>query len=177
MRADVEAGLPLVGIRRGDEYEKKIKDDIEREHWSQESLKWEQKLSPVADAIEKTDITTREKIWDKFDRKKVEKLDCDKSLSRLIYSLIALYIKTQDRNARPPKFNSLTPLLQSICNEIKQEINNKYNTPNNNYITKKDFKDNIVVYLKKIARRRRQSSASGLSKSVSITEMMKQQKR
>eukprot|EP00486_Rosalina_sp_Unknown_P014403 CAMPEP_0201596336 /NCGR_PEP_ID=MMETSP0190_2-20130828/193046_1 /ASSEMBLY_ACC=CAM_ASM_000263 /TAXON_ID=37353 /ORGANISM="Rosalina sp." /LENGTH=133 /DNA_ID=CAMNT_0048056637 /DNA_START=2698 /DNA_END=3096 /DNA_ORIENTATION=+ len=63
MRADIEAGLPLVGIKKGDEYERKIKDDIEREHWSQESLEWEQKLSPVADAIEKTDITTREKIW------------------------------------------------------------------------------------------------------------------
>ena len=82
----------MVGVQKGEEYEKK-KDDIEREHWSQESLEWEQKLNPVADAIEKTDMSTREKIWDKFDRKKVEKLDCDKSLSRLIYSLLRYILR------------------------------------------------------------------------------------
>merc|ERR1712173_522663 len=80
---------------------------INRSKWSQESLAWEKKLENIANAIDKTDVTTRKKIWDKFDRKKVERLDCDKSLSRLIYSLIALYIKTKDRNAKPPKYNSL----------------------------------------------------------------------
>ena len=172
LKYDVEAGLPLTTMANNDEVEKKIKYDIEREHWTKESIEWENKLESVAKAIDKTDISTREKIWDKFDRKKIEKLDCDKSLSRLIYSLIALYIKTQDRNAKPPKFNSLTHLLNSICNDIKNMIND-----NSNYITKQDFQQNIAIYLKKIAKQRSQSRVAALSHSVSITDMLKGNKR
>merc|ERR1712228_1158318 len=146
---------------------------IDRSKWSQESIAWEMKLENIANAIDKTDVTTRQKIWDKFDRKKVEKLDCDKSLSRLIYSLIALYIKTKDRNAKPPKYNSLQPLLSSICDDIKSMINSQTNNPNNNYITKHDFQTNISVFLKKIAQQRKNNLSDLGSNSVSVTDMIK----
>merc|ERR1712154_259178 len=151
---------------------------INRSKWSQESLAWEKKLENIANAIDKTDVTTRKKIWDKFDRKRVERLDCDKSLSRLIYSLIALYIKTKDRNAKPPKYNSLQPLLSSICDDIKSMINSQTGNVHNNYITKHDFQTNISVFLKKIAQQRKQNmSADQLEHSQSITEMLKGRKR
>merc|ERR1712150_79972 len=98
---------------------------IDRSKWNAESIAWEKKLKNIANAIDKTDVTTRKKIWDHFDRRKEERLDCDRSLSRVIYSLIALYIKTKDRNAKPPKYNSLLPLLSSMCDDIKSMINSQ----------------------------------------------------
>eukprot|EP01084_Bolivina_argentea_P016192 30320_1 len=142
---------------------------IDRSQWSKESIDWEKKLESVANAIDKTDVTTRAKIWDKFDRKKVERLDCEKSLSRLVYSLIALYIKTKNRNAKPPKFNLLQPLLLSICDDIRRIINMQNDDEQNTniYISKHEFQTQIAVYIRKIALRRKEELKNSLKLSSS----------
>eukprot|EP00484_Ammonia_sp_Unknown_P001543 CAMPEP_0197021758 /NCGR_PEP_ID=MMETSP1384-20130603/2689_1 /TAXON_ID=29189 /ORGANISM="Ammonia sp." /LENGTH=1232 /DNA_ID=CAMNT_0042449663 /DNA_START=24 /DNA_END=3722 /DNA_ORIENTATION=+ len=163
IRADMAAGLPVTTVT-----ESELTTISNRNEWTAESLEWEQKLGDVAHKIEKTDVATRRRIWDKFDKKKTEKLDCDKSLSRLIYSLIALYIKTKNRDAKPPKFHALLPLLNSICDDIKIMIGG------NNFITQQQFEQHIAQYLQKIAAQRQQSV---VAHSPSITDMMKAQKR
>jgi len=130
-------------------------DGIDRSGWTKESLEWEGKLGDVAKAIGRTDKATREKIWDKFDRSRKGKLDCDKSLSRLIYSFFALYIKTRDRDGKPPKYNLLKPLLDSVCADIRSRINEVGGDPQNNFISKEDFVSNIADYLAAIAQQRK----------------------
>lgn len=130
-------------------------DGIDRSGWSAESVEWEGKLGEVAKAIGRTDKATREKIWDKFDRRGAGKLDCDKSLSRLIYSFFALYIKTRDRDGKPPKYNLLKPLLDSVCADIRSRINEVGGDPKNNFISKEDFVSNIADYLAQIALQRK----------------------
>ena len=130
-------------------------DGIDRSNWTKESLEWEGKLGDVAKTMSRTDKATAEKIWDKFDRNKKGKLDCDKSLSRLIYSFFALHIKTRNREQKPPKYQLLAPLLTSICADIRRMINEVGGDPNNNYITKEDFVNNIAGYLAKIADQRK----------------------
>jgi len=130
-------------------------DGIDRSGWPPESKEWEGKLGDVAKAIGRTDAATREKIWDKFDRKGAGKLDMEKSLSRLIYSFFALYVKTRDRDGKPPKFQLLSPLLSSVCADIKRMVNAQSGDAQNNFITKQDFVDHIAEYLAKIADQRR----------------------
>ena len=45
-------------------------EEQRRKGWNKECIEWERKLFDVAHAIDKTDQSTREKIWYKFDRKK-----------------------------------------------------------------------------------------------------------
>ena len=59
---------------------------------------------------------------------RVEAMDPDqrqKLLTRSIYSWIALHIKTKDRTATPPKFQSLLPLLISVSRPIQIQLQNK----------------------------------------------------
>ena len=93
--------------------------------------------------------------------KKVDKLDCDKSLAKLIYSLIALYVKTKNREAKPPKYHSLEPLLNSICADIKLFIQKETNDPYNQFISKSDFQKNIANHLKNVAEQRKQQRHKG----------------
>jgi len=123
----------------------------DRSTYTAESLEWERKLSEVARDVDKTNASTRGKIWDKFDRKQVGKLDVEKSLPRLIYSFFALFCRSKDRDAKPPKYQLLQPLLKDICAEIREML------PQRDYITKQDFLTQIAVYLGKIASNRKRA--------------------
>ena len=124
---------------------------IDRSQWTKESLEWGRKLGDVAKTMSRTDKATMERIWDKFDRKGAGKMECDKSLSRLIYSLFAPYIKLKDRS--PPKYQLLMPLLTWICADIRRMVNEVGGDFNYN-IAKDDFANNIAGYLAKIADQR-----------------------
>eukprot|EP01084_Bolivina_argentea_P160166 278923_1 len=94
-----------------------------RSNWTRESYDWELNLESVANAINTKQTKT---LWNIVDKKKVEKLDCDKSLSMLIYLLFTLCSHNINRNnsiPKPPKSKLLQPLLQSICDDIKLMTN------------------------------------------------------
>jgi len=146
---------PSVTSSKKKKKERERDDGIDRSSWTAESKEWEGRLAEIARAIRKTDEATRRKIWDKFDRQGTGSLDCDKSLSRLIYSFFALYIKTKDRDGKPPKYQQLKPLLSSVCSDIRKMINSVTGDASNNQISKEDFVKNIADYLAKIADRRK----------------------
>ena len=102
-------------------------------------------MMSVASFVDTITPFTRDTIWDRFDKHRSDKIDCQKMLPKLIYSLILMYIKSHDRNANVPKLNLLLPLTQSISLHIKNQLNSEY-------ITKHDFRDNIVIYLQQFAR-------------------------
>ena len=122
---------------------------IEFVFWSQESLEWEHKLDAVTNDFDKTGYDTRSKIWYKFDREHKDKLQCKKYLPKLIYVLIALHIKTHDRNARPPPWRSLSGLCKCVGYDIQTFMIN-----NNEFLTKNDFVKDLVGYLKRITYQR-----------------------
>ncbi len=126
-----------------------------RERWSSQSKEFEKKLEEVANTVDLTDPSTRKKIWDKFDKQKKGVLDTEKSLIRLIYSLMALYVKTKNRKAEAPKIKALQPLLVSIVNDIRPLLKRE------EQITRNDFVDNIARYLKQVAAERKNQLARG----------------
>ena len=126
------------------QYFPKFRNIEEEFEQSSESFEWAQNMFQVAQSMILISSYTFDRIWDKFDRKKVGKFDCHRQLSRLVYSLIALHVKIKDRNAKPPKFNSLQSLLISICNYIELQLQ-KYQ------ITKQEFRDKVAMYLRQYA--------------------------
>lgn len=111
---------------------------------------WRMEFGFVTEKIEECSKLTLGKIWDKFDRKKSGELKFDFHVPRIMYAFIALSIKTQNRNGKPPKWNSLLPLVSFIAKNIKSQINEKNNTPDNNMMKRQDFIDNIVMYMKQV---------------------------
>ena len=107
-------------------------NDIQDEYNTQESLEWAQDMTYVAAFVHTINPFERDTIWDRVDKQRSGKIDCQKMLQRLIYSLIAMYIKSYDRNENVPKVLLLLPLLQSVSKHIKIQLNSEY-------ITKQDF--------------------------------------
>ncbi len=81
-------------------------------------------------------------------------MDMRKELSRLLYAFMAFYVKTQMKGTLPPKFSSLLPLLDTMCTEIQDLVNEVDEDWENEFILKDDFVENMDVYLKKVARKR-----------------------
>jgi len=124
-------------------------NNIDRSKWTPESREWETKLEDFANSVDKTSKDTRKKLWEKFDKYKKGKLDSDKYFRYLLYSLIALHVKTKDRTGKPPTQPQLEPFLIWLANEIRPML--KDNNGDRRYIQKKDFVSNIGNYLKQVA--------------------------
>eukprot|EP01084_Bolivina_argentea_P212787 361624_1 len=113
--------------------------------WTKESIEWKWKLKDVANTFEDCSMSIRKKVWDKFDKHKKGELDTDKSLKKLLYALIALRIKSKDRQGKVPSYKSLQHLLKYIVKDISEMIENKKT------IKKTEFTEKICNYLKKIS--------------------------
>ena len=123
--------------------------NIDRSQWTRESVEWEGKMEEFAILVDRTHKETRKKLWDKFDKYKKEKLDSDKYLRYLLYSLVALHIKSKDRTGKIPTEQAIKPFLIWLANEIRPML--KDSSPDKRYITRKDFVSNIGSYVKKAA--------------------------
>ena len=121
-----------------------FRHNIENELGTDESLKWALQLNDVVNQVMTMGDTTKVSLFDKFDIKHNERLHCRDSLPQLIHALITFHIKLQDRTAKIPKFSQLSNLTQSISKHIENEIYNEY-------ISKQDFRYNIVGYLRQFA--------------------------
>ena len=117
--------------------------------FSKESIDFESKLSEIVSRLERTDIMTRQKIWDKFDPNELGILSFHKTFPKILYAYIALYIKVLDRNARPPKYTLLYPLCQSISFDVKRLLILKQENIGIG-ITKKQYEENIIDCWKQI---------------------------
>lgn len=116
--------------------------------FSIESIEYFEKMPDIVNRLEKTDITTRQKIWDKFDKQQIGILNFEKTFPKILYAYIALYIKVKDRKATPPKYSKLEPLCKSVSMDIKRIaiLNNNDNCSNG--ITKNEYEENILNYWK-----------------------------
>jgi len=139
------------GTHQGTQQQGQTFAKVDKVNWNKQSMDWEKKLEDIAICIERTDTATRAKLWGKFDTKGMGKMDTERGLMKLLYSLMVLYVRTRDRNARPPDIRELQPLLVDMCFDVKSML------PANNdaFILKQDFVTNIHLYLRKIADKHR----------------------
>jgi len=85
----------------------------------------------------------------KIEKKK--KIDVEVTFVKLLYSLVVVYVKREDKKAEPPQFkDGLQPLLQQLAREISEVclVGDK------RYIKKEEFLDKIQQYVKKVIDRR-----------------------
>lgn len=149
---------------------------ISHDEWPAESLEWEKKIDDLVVAIDHTDRKLRSKLWDKVDKAKTGRLDAYRSLERLIFSFILLYIKTNDRHGQVPKYSTLQPFLVDIATHVRGMLES-----GSKHIEKDDFINNIGAYMNKVLVKHRQNKAKIMSSEVSmnatVTELLRKTKK
>ena len=125
----------------------KLTKKVARNKWTPEATEWLPKLRLVADNASRAPKATREKLFDRLDKKKRGKVNTDRQLMSLVYTFFALYAKKKDRNAPMPQLVQLEPLLIDIVYEIRPMTNGSSQL----YIGRDDFVKNIDIYLKSAA--------------------------
>ena len=122
--------------------------------FSAESVEFDDKMPDIVNRVELTGISTKQKIWDKFDKHQIGILNFEKTFPKILYAYIALYIKMKDRNATPPRYSALEPLCKSISMDIKRIVILRKDNINGSRagrgITKKEYEENIASYWRQV---------------------------
>jgi predicted transcriptional regulator YdeE len=164
IKADLQSGIPI-SLNVDSSRVARLRQEMGRNGWPPESEEWEAKLDDLADAIERTDNRLRLKIWNKVAKDGKDSLDSEKSLEKLLFSFIALYIKTKDRSQKPPRYANLRPLLTELSSEIRAMLDG-----DTNFIERDDFLKNIASYMSRVAAIQRRKAAVAAGKDASLND-------
>jgi len=100
----------------------------------------------LSDFMSTTLKTTRERIWDKFDRHSQEMISTAKYLPKFVYTISVLYIKSNQRKSVPPRYTN----VKNCCKYMALLMTQSLPADQKKYMDKQHFVDNIHVYLSKL---------------------------
>eukprot|EP00485_Elphidium_margaritaceum_P020100 CAMPEP_0202721654 /NCGR_PEP_ID=MMETSP1385-20130828/150534_1 /ASSEMBLY_ACC=CAM_ASM_000861 /TAXON_ID=933848 /ORGANISM="Elphidium margaritaceum" /LENGTH=241 /DNA_ID=CAMNT_0049385949 /DNA_START=12 /DNA_END=737 /DNA_ORIENTATION=+ len=108
-------------------------------------LLWKSRAD-ISEFMNTTLVSTRDRIWDKFDKQKKNVLSTEKYLPKFIYTISVLFSKSKQRKSTPPKYASVKNCAKYMSLLMIQTLP----IDQKRYMDKQHFVANIHVYLSAI---------------------------
>ena len=100
----------------------------------------------ISEFMNTTLESTRNRMWDKFDKHKKGMLSTEKYLPKFVYTISVLHLKSKQRKSIPPKYSKVKNCAKYMALLMIQSLP----IDQKKYIDKQHFVDNIHIYLASI---------------------------
>lgn len=100
----------------------------------------------ISEFMNTTLESTRNRMWDKFDKHKKGMLSTEKYLPKFVYTISVLHLKSKQRKSIPPKYSKVKNCAKYMSLLMIQSLP----IDQKKYIDKQHFVDNIHIYLASI---------------------------